>query len=178
MPIAIYPGTFDPVHYGHIDIATRAAHIFDSLIVAVYDRPLKNLLFSAQERVTLMSEALRSLPNVQVMCYSGLTVNFAREQAAQVIVRGLRVTYDFELEYQMALTNKKLAPDIETICLVTSLQYAFLSASIVKEVALAGGCVQAMTPPHVISAIQEKLKNGAQAPEQGNDMPSLRDWPT
>lgn len=178
MPIAIYPGTFDPVHYGHIDIATRAARIFDRLIVAVYDRPLKNLLFSPQERVALMAEAVKGLPNVRVMGYSGLTANFAREQSAQVIVRGLRVTYDFELEYQMALTNKKLAPDIETVCLVTSLEYAFLSASIVKEVALAGGCIQAMAPPHVIVAIQEKLRKGARdsAPEQ--KPLTSRDWPT
>ncbi len=125
-----------------------------------------------------MSEALRGLANVQVMGYSGLTVNFARQQSAQVIVRGLRVTYDFELEYQMALTNKKLAPDIETVCLVTSLEYAFLSASIVKDVALAGGCIQAMAPPHVIAAIQEKLKKGAREPESVSNRLTSRDWPT
>lgn len=178
MSIAVYPGTFDPVHYGHIDIATRAARIFDKLIVAVYDRPLKNLLFSPQERVTMMSEALKNLPNVKVMGYSGLTVNFVREQAAQVIVRGLRVTYDFELEYQMALTNKKLDPDIETVCLVTSLEYAFLSASIVKDVALAGGCIKAMAPPHVISAVQEKIKTNTRGSGQIVNMTSSRDWPT
>lgn len=177
MSIAVYPGTFDPVHYGHIDIATRAARIFDKLIVAVYDRPLKNLLFSAQERVSMMTQAIEHVPNVIVMGYSGLTVSFAREQSAQVIVRGLRVTYDFELEYQMALTNKKLAPDIETVCLVTSLEYAFLSSSIVKDVALAGGCIQAMTPPHVISAIQEKIKTNARDSGQVN-VTSSRNWPT
>jgi pantetheine-phosphate adenylyltransferase len=163
MSVAVYPGTFDPVHCGHIDIATRASRIFDELIIAVYDRPLKNLLFTAEERVSMMAAALKDLPNVKVMGYSGLTVAFVRQQQAQVIVRGLRVTYDFELEYQMALTNKKLAPDLETVCLVTSLDYAFLSSSIVKEVAAAGGCVEAMVPPEVISALRKKLGSSSGA---------------
>jgi pantetheine-phosphate adenylyltransferase len=178
MSIAVYPGTFDPVHYGHIDIATRAARVFDRLIVAVYDRPLKNLLFSPDERVAMMCEALKDLSNVKVVCYSGLTVSFVREHGAQVIVRGLRVTYDFELEYQMALTNKKLDQDIETVCLVTSLEYAFLSSSIVKDVALAGGCVRAMAPPHVISAIQEKLNSDVRGSNQMIAITPSHDWPT
>ena len=176
MTMAVYPGSFDPVHCGHIDIATRSARTFEELIVAVYDRPMKNLLFSADERVAMMKEALADLPNVKVMRYSGLTVSFVKEQGASVIVRGLRVTYDFELEYQMALTNKKLAPDIETVCLVTSLEYAFLSSSIVKDVAISGGCIQAMVPPHVIAAIQKKLKASADGGRQ--IAPPSRDWPT
>ncbi len=157
MTKALYPGTFDPVHYGHMDIATRAASIFDHLVVAVYDRPMKNLLFDAQERLTLAREAFADIPNIVVTTYSGLTVEFARSVGASVIVRGLRVTYDFELEYQMALTNKKLAPDMETICLVTGLAQAFLSSSIVKEVAAAGGCIEQMAPPHVREALRKKL---------------------
>ena len=177
MRVAVYPGTFDPVHCGHIDIATRSASIFDKLIVGVYDRPWKNLLFSLTERVSMMSKALEGLSNVHVIGYSGLTVNFVREQGAGVIVRGLRVTSDFELEYQMALMNKKLAPDLETVCLVTSLEYAFLSSSIVKDVATSGGCIKALTPPHVIAAIQEKLKAVARGAAPLNAV-SSRDWPT
>jgi pantetheine-phosphate adenylyltransferase len=154
--VAIYPGTFDPVHHGHIDVATRAATIFDQLTVAVYDhgQPLKSILFSAEDRVLMMEEALKHLPNVMVESYSGLTVEYARMKDARVIVRGLRVTYDFEYEYQRALTNKKLAPEIETISLMTSLEFAFLSSSMVKEIAAVGGCVQGMVPPHVVVALQ------------------------
>ncbi|MBC7258034.1 MAG: pantetheine-phosphate adenylyltransferase [Chloroflexi bacterium] len=158
MTTAVYPGTFDPVHYGHVDIAKRAAKIFDRLIVAVYDRPLKNLLFSPEERLSMIRQALCDMPNVELDTYGGLTVEYLRRRGAQVIVRGLRVTYDFELEYQMALTNKKLAPEIETVCLVTSLEHAFLSSSIVKEVAIAGGCIEQMVPPHVATALIERLK--------------------
>jgi len=157
MTTAVYPGTFDPVHYGHIDIAKRAATIFDRLIVAVYDRPLKNLLFAPQERLDMMKDALHDVPNIELDTYGGVTVEYLRRRGAQVIVRGLRVTYDFELEYQMALTNKKLASEIETVCLVTSLDYAFLSSSIVKELAIAGACVDKMVPPKVAKALRERL---------------------
>ena len=157
MTIALYPGTFDPVHYGHIDIATRAAAMFERLVVSVYDRSLKNLLFSTEERVALTRQALEHLPNVVVASYTGLTVAFARQQGASVMVRGLRVTYDFELEYQMALTNKSLASEVETVLLVTSLHYAFVSSSIVKEVALAGGCTDKMVPDFVRAALKDKF---------------------
>ncbi|MFL7795014.1 MAG: pantetheine-phosphate adenylyltransferase [Anaerolineae bacterium] len=169
--IAIYPGAFDPIHFGHIDIATRAASIFDELVVAVYDKPAKQLLFTAQERVELAQQAL---PNVRVTPYSGLTVEFANEIGAQAIVRGLRATNDFELEYQMALTNRQLAPEIEFICLMTRQDYAFLSSSVVREVALLGGNVGGMVPPHVASALEvkrrEREKNHEPAP-----VVSLRD---
>jgi pantetheine-phosphate adenylyltransferase len=172
--VAIYPGTFDPIHFGHIDIAIRAASIFDELVVAVYDKPAKRLLFSAKERSELAQQALADLPNVRVTAYSGLTVEFAYEVEAQAIVRGLRATNDFELEYQMALINRKLAPEIEFICLMTRQDYAFLSSSVVKEVALLGGDVSSMVPPHVASALGIKRgeleKNHQPAP-----VVSLRD---
>jgi pantetheine-phosphate adenylyltransferase len=155
--VAVYPGTFDPVHYGHIDIAQRAARIFDYLIVAIYDRPLKNLLFSARERLEMMQKALEELENVEVTTYSGITAEYVRQRQAQVIVRGLRVTFDFELEYQMALTNKKLAPEIESVCLMTSLEHAFVSSSLIKEIALAGGNLNSMAPPHVVTALRRRF---------------------
>lgn len=175
MAVALYPGAFDPFHYGHIDIAARAAAMFDRLVVGIYDRPLKNLLFSTEERVALARRALAHLPNVIVTGYSGLTVAFARQQGASVMVRGLRVTWDFELEYQMALTNKSLASEVETILLVTSLQYAFVSSSIVKEVALAGGCVDKMVPHFVRTALEEKLRALGESSNDKVKMVSLRD---
>jgi pantetheine-phosphate adenylyltransferase len=156
--IAIYPGTFDPIHFGHIDIATRAANIFDELTVAIYDRPAKSLLFTIEERVALAREALTDLSNVQVTPYTGLTVEFARHVGAMSIVRGLRVTFDFELEYQMALTNRQLAPEIESICLITRQAHAFLSSSIVKEIALLGGDVSGMVPSHIAAALEAKQR--------------------
>ena len=156
--VAIYPGTFDPVHFGHIDIATRATRIFDELVVAVYDRPAKNLLFTVEQRVELARRALADLPTLRVVPYGGLTVDFARRVGAQAIVRGLRVISDFELEYQMALTNGQLAPEIESVCLMTRQTHAFLSSSIVKEIALLGGDVSGMVPPHVAAALEEKQR--------------------
>ena len=122
-----------------------------------------------------MRQAVQDIPNITVESYSGLTVGYVRRKGGQVIVRGLRVTYDFELEYQMALTNKKLAPEIETFCLVTSLEYAFLSSSIVKEVAMAGGCIKEMVPPHVVSALQKKMTSLAEEREDKFRLVSLRD---
>ena len=155
---AIYPGTFDPIHLGHVDIATRAASIFDELVVAVYDRPAKSLLFTVEERVALAGQALAGLPNVRVAPYGGLTVEFARQVGAQAIVRGLRVISDFELEYQMALTNRQLAPEIEFVCLMTRQAHAFLSSSIVKEIALLRGDVSGVVPPHVAVALEAKRR--------------------
>lgn len=157
MKTAIYPGTFDPVHYGHIDIANRAACLFDKLIVAIYDRPQKHVVFSVDDRVVMMREALQDIHNIKVTHYSGLTVHFARRLGAQVIVRGLRMISDFELEYQMALTTRRLAPEIDMVCLMTSLEHAFISSSIVKEIASEGGSVEQFVPPHVERALRVRL---------------------
>jgi pantetheine-phosphate adenylyltransferase len=156
--IAIYPGTFDPIHLGHVDIATRAANIFDQLVVAAYDQPAKNLMFSIDERVALAQQALADLKNVHVAAYDGLTVEYARQVGAQAIVRGLRVISDFELEYQMALTNRQLAPEIEFVCLMTRQSLAFLSSSIVKEIALLKGDVREMVTPQVEAALEAKRR--------------------
>lgn len=171
---AVYPGTFDPVHRGHIDIATRASNIFENVVVGVYDRPAKDLLFTIEERVSLAQKALELLPNVSVATYGGLTVEFAREVGAQAIVRGLRAISDFELEYQMALTNRQLAPEIESVCLMTRQAHAFISSSIVKEVALLSGDVQVMVTPHVARALEARRR---QREENQEPVPvvSLRD---
>lgn len=175
MTIAIYPATFDPITNGHVDIAERAAAIFDELVAAVYARPLKRLLFSTEERLAMTREALKHLPNVSVESYDSLTVDFARQKGAQVVVRGLRVLSDFEWEFQLALTNRKLAPDIDTVCLMASQEYSFLSSSVVKEVAMANGCIDSMVPAHVVSALKRKFEGLG---EEGSDkvrIISLRD---
>lgn len=155
--IAIYPATFDPITNGHLDIANRAARLFDMLIVGVYDRPLKDLLFSPEERWSMTKEAFADLRNVEVELYNGLTVEFAHKCGAKAIVRGLRVLSDFEWELQLALTNKRLRPDIDTVCLMASQEFSFLSSSVVKEVGMAGGDVSDMVPPHVLRAMSRKF---------------------
>ena len=154
---ALYPGTFDPVHNGHIDIATRAANLFDELVIGVYDSPPKTLLFDTDQRLALARASLAHLPNVRVAPYRGLTVAFAHEIGATVMVRGLRAISDFEFEFQMALTNKKLAPDIEFISLMTSLEYAYLSSTILKEVAMLGGDISGLTPKNVQAALHTRF---------------------
>ena len=153
---AIYPATFDPITNGHIDIAERAAKLFDHLIVGVYDRPMKSLLFSIEERLDMTGRALSHLENVSVTSYSGLTVNFAKERQAHYIVRGLRALSDFEWELQLSLANHSLEPHIETICLMASQEHSFLSSSILKEIAINGGNIQHLAPPMVVEALQQK----------------------
>lgn len=154
MPIAIYPASFDPITYGHLDVATRAAAIFDTVIMAVYDRPLKNLLLPTVERVHLVGESVKHLANVRVDTYNELTVDYARRVGAKVIIRGLRAVTDFENELRMAHINNRLYPDIDTVCLMTSQEYSFLSSSVVKEIAALGGAVNSMVTPHVERALR------------------------
>jgi pantetheine-phosphate adenylyltransferase len=172
---AIYPGTFDPVHNGHLDIATRAAALFDHLTIAIYDRPLKNLLFDTEERKAMLEKALAFNPKISVATYNQLTVDFARQVGACAIVRGLRVISDFELEFQMALTNSKLAPEVEFVCLMTNHEYAFISASTVKEIAMLGGDVRAMVPPHVAAAMYSKFEEAGDQVDSCVKLVSLRD---
>jgi len=156
MRTAVYPGSFDPIHFGHMDIAQRAATLFDRLVVGIYARPDKHLRFTVDERVALARAVLEPFGNVDVLPYDGLTVELARSLGAQTLVRGLRVISDFEREYQMALMNQQLRPHVETICLMTRYEYAFLSASLVKEVFDAGGDVSGMVNPLVLAALEEK----------------------
>lgn len=157
MTIAIYAGSFDPITHGHLDIIKRSSSIFDKLIVGVYDRPEKRLLFSTEERVQMVQQATVHLKNVKIQSYSGLTVDFAKKAGAQVMVRGLRMSSDFEREFEMAMMNKKLAPELELVCFMASLQYQFLSSSLLKEVAQLGGCLEAMVPDQVAKALREKF---------------------
>lgn len=153
---AIYPGSFDPVHHGHIDIAHRAAEIFDRVLVAVYDRPAKSLLFSTDERVQLIRDGLER-DNIEVIPYTGLTIDLARRHGACAILRGLRATSDFEYEYQMTTMNRHLERSIEAVFLMTSLEYAYLSSSIIKEVAAQGAPLEGLVPAHVASALRGRF---------------------
>jgi pantetheine-phosphate adenylyltransferase len=154
---AMFPGTFDPIHYGHIDIAQRAARLFDEVIMAVYDRPLKTLMFDPDQRMALVRQAFEGNPKIKVTGYSGLTIDYARKMNAQVIVRGLRVFSDFEFEFRMALANQRLATDIETVALITAEEHTFLSSSTVREIAALGGDVSSMVPPFVNQALRAKV---------------------
>ena len=155
---ALFPGTFDPIHFGHIDIALRAARIFDEVLIAVYDKPLKNLLFSPEERFELTRNVFKDNPVIRVVGYSGLTVDFCRQIQAQVIVRGLRVFSDFEHEFRMALANHRLAPDIEVVALITDEEHTFLSSTTVREIAALGGDISSMVPPPVAQALKRRFR--------------------
>lgn len=163
---AIFPGTFDPIHNGHIDIARRAKDLFDELIIAVYDRPLKSLLFSPEERMALVRQTFANEP-IQVVGYSGLTVNLCREVGAKVIVRGLRVFSDFEHEFRMALANHRLAPEIDVVALITHEEHSFLSGTTVREIASLGGDVSSLVPDHVTEALTRRFL------ELGDDGPGI-----
>ena len=172
MTRAVFPGTFDPIHYGHIDIAKRAAPLFEELIVAVYDRPLKSLLFSPEQRLDLVEQAFADNDRVKVMMFSGLIVEFCREADAQVIVRGLRVFSDFEHEFRMALANRRLAPEVEVVAFITQEEHSFLTGTTVREIASLDGDVSSMVPGYVAAALAQQFQ------EVGSDavgMTSLRD---
>ena len=163
MSIAIYPGSFDPITNGHLDIATRAAKIFEKLTIGIYETPSKYLLFSTKERVELAKQAVINLRNIEVRAFSGLTVDFAKEMKAKVMVRGLRMGGDFEREFNMAMLNKKLYPDLELVCLMASVEYQFLSSSLLKEAASLGGNIDNLVPPHVAEALKRKFLAGYKA---------------
>jgi len=157
MVVAVYPGTFDPLTYGHMDIIERAAALVGKLIVGIYENPAKQPLFPLEQRVRLVEEVVTGLSNVHVKAFKGLTVDFIRQVGGKVMIRGLRANSDFEREFEMALMNRKLAPDIELLCLMTSSQYQFLSSTLIKEVAKLGGCLEGMVPDHVAVALKEKF---------------------
>ncbi len=152
MTIALYPGSFDPITNGHLDIATRAAKLFDKLVIGIYDIPDKRLLFTTAERVEMARKAVAGLPNLEVEPFSELAVSFAKKVKAQAIVRGLRMSADFEREFDMAMMNKKLYPELELVCLMSSIEYQFLSSSLLKEAASLGGNIDDLVPFHFSSS--------------------------
>ncbi len=157
MTVAIYPGRFDPVTAGHLDIVQRAAKLFERVVVAVFEAPDHDTLFSADERIALFRDATKAVDRVEVKGFGGLVVDCARAEGAGAIVRGIRMTADFEYEFEMALMNKKLAPDIDVVCLITDIQYQFVRATLLKEVARLGGDIGGLAPTNVISALKERL---------------------
>ncbi len=157
MATALYPGSFDPVTLGHVDVATRAAALFDKVVVAVYARPAKDLLFDDDERVELFRRAVQNIPNVEVTKFDGLVVRVARQVGANVIVRGLRSGSDFDYEYDMAFMNRRLEPEVDMVSFMTSQEYMFISSSLLKEVARLGGDIANMVPPLVAEAVYAKF---------------------
>ena len=158
MKIGVYPGSFDPVTEGHMDIIKRSAKMFDKVIVAVARNYSKKPLFTAEERMELIQRSLQGLPNVEVDSFEGLLMDYIHSKDAQVIIKGLRAISDFEYEFQMALMNRKLDSKVETIFMMTSYKYSFLSSSMIKEVASLGGCISGLVPENIIADIYRKLK--------------------
>jgi pantetheine-phosphate adenylyltransferase len=156
--IAIYPGTFDPITNGHLDIAIRAAKLFDKLIIGVFETPNKPILFSAEERVALIEKATADMPKIEVQPFGGLTVDFAKRVKAIAMVRGLRMSADFEREFDMAMMTKKLYPQLEFVCLMSRVEYQFLSSSLLKEAASLGGDIKDLVPPNVVEALKKKYR--------------------
>lgn len=158
MAVAIYPGSFDPIANGHINIARRAAALFGRLVIGVYAYPEKKLLFSLEERVDMARQAVAEVPNIKVRPFYGLSIDFAREEGAGVLVRGLRASADFEQEFDMAMMIYNLDPKLEIVCLMANPNYQFLRSSLLKELARLGGSVDNFVPSHVASALKEKYK--------------------
>lgn len=172
---ALYPGSFDPIHNGHIDIALRAARIFDEVIVGVYDMPKKKLLFTVEERLALAQQAFVGVTNIRVAKFSGFTVHYAQEVGATVLVRGLRVFSDFELEFRMGLANKKLAPDIETVSIMTDDRHVYISSSTIREIAELNGDVSSMVPPYIAEALRQRFAELNASQNSPGYMYSIRD---
>lgn len=161
--IAVYPGSFDPITLGHVDIIQRASRLYDRLIVAVAYNSSKTPLFSAAERVVQIRQAVQHLPNVEVDTFNGLTVTYAKDQNAAVLIRGLRAISDFELELQMAHTNKTLSNHVETVFLATSNEYSFLSSSVVREIAKLGGPIDHLVPTHITRDLRQRFPHHSMA---------------
>ena len=157
MTVAVYPGTFDPITNGHLDIVQRASKLFEKVIIGVYEKSNKHLFFDSKERLELAKQTVADISNVEVKLFSGLVVDFARAEKAQVMIRGLRMNADFEKEFEMALMNRKLAPDLDLLCLMASQDYQFLSSSLLKEVARLNGNVSDLVPAHVAEALKKKV---------------------
>lgn len=154
--IGVYPASLDPIHNGHINIALRAAQIFDEVILAIYSTPKKNVLFSVDERVTLAEKCFEDYNQISVAEYATLTVDYAKSVGAVALIRGLRVFGDFEFEFRMGMANKQLAPGIETVAILADAQHMFISSSTVREIAELGGDVSGMVPEHVHQALKER----------------------
>lgn len=155
---AIYPGSFDPTTNGHLDLIARASRIFDHLVVAVLNNSEKSALFSVPERVEMLSEAVQHIDNVSVATFNGLMVDFAREQRAQAVVRGIRAISDYEYEFQMALMNRRLAPELETVFMMPAEKYSYVSSRLIKEVFRLGGSVDGLVPPNIVERLRERAK--------------------
>ncbi len=161
MTTAIYPGSFDPVTMGHLDIIHRASALFERLVVAVFEAPEREALFTTEERKSLLTTAMQGRADVEVKSFRGLVVDFARSCGAGAIVRGLRMTTDFEDEFEMALVNRRLAPDIDVVCFMTTLDYLYVRSSRLKEIARLGGDITGLAPENVVAALRERYGSRA-----------------
>ncbi|MEW6623846.1 MAG: pantetheine-phosphate adenylyltransferase [Bacillota bacterium] len=155
---AIYPGTFDPVTYGHLDVIQRANKLFDRIVIGVAEHTPKNTLFTLEERLKMVQDEIAGFQNIEAKPFSGLLVNFAKNEGACSIIRGIRAVSDFEYEFQLSLMNKKLSPELETVFLMTSSDYLFLSSNIIKQVASLKGCIEGLAPKSVVKALYKKYK--------------------
>jgi pantetheine-phosphate adenylyltransferase len=159
LTIALYPGTFDPITNGHLDIAVRASRLFEKLIIGVFNNPAeKSPLFTVEERVAMAQASVSTVPNIEVIAYAELTGSFARKVNAKTMVRGLRMGGDFEHEFNLGMMSKKFFPELENVCLMASVEYQFVSSSMLKEAASLGAKIEALVPPHVAIALRQKFK--------------------